>query len=64
MVLIRAARDERDFYTLKSLHYERLKHDLAGKQSMRINKQWRLILRIEQSEGGKVVVVVSVMDYH
>lgn len=64
MVLIRAARDERDFHALNSLRYEKLKHDLAGKHSMRINKQWRLILRIENSDSGKLVVVVSIMDYH
>ena len=64
IVLIRAARDERDFYALNSLHYEKLKRELAGKHSMRINKQWRLILRVEQAQSGKLVVVVSIMDYH
>lgn len=61
---IRASRDERDFYAMRSLHYEKLTRELAGRHSMRINKQWRLILRIEVSEGGKLVVVVSIMDYH
>lgn len=64
MVFIRAARDERDFYAMNSLHYEKLTRELVGSNSMRINKQWRLILRIEQSESGKLVVVVSIVDYH
>ena len=61
---IRASRDERDFYAMKSLHYEKLTRELTGRQSMRINKQWRLILRIDKSDGGKLVVAVSIMDYH
>ena len=44
---IRAALDERAFYAMKSLHYEKLKGDLAGQRSMRLNDQWRLILRLE-----------------
>lgn len=64
MVLIRAALDERDFYAMRSLHYEKLRRELTGKHSMRINKQWRLILRVEQSQSGKLVVVVSILDYH
>ena len=62
--LIRAARDERDFYALKSLHFEKLSGDRAGQHSMRLNKQWRLILRFIKREDGKSVVVISVSDYH
>lgn len=61
---IRAAPDERDFYAMKSLHFEKLAGDRAGQHSMRLNKQWRLILRLERRESGKVVVVISVVDYH
>jgi toxin HigB-1 len=61
---IRAALDERDFYAMKSLHYEKLGGKLAGKHSMRLNAQWRLILKIEKVDDGKLVVVVSIADYH
>jgi proteic killer suppression protein len=64
MQLIRAAIDERAFYAMKSLHYEKLQGDRAGKNSMRLNDQWRLILRIRQDEDGKCVVVISIIDYH
>lgn len=64
MQLIRAAVDERAFYAMKSLHYERLKGDREGQSSMRLNDQWRLILRIRQTEDGRRVVIVSITDYH
>jgi proteic killer suppression protein len=64
MQLIRAAVDERAFYAMKSLHYEKLQGDRSGQCSMRLNDQWRLILRIRQGDDGKSVVVISILDYH
>ena len=61
---IRAALDERAFYAMKSLHDEKLKGDLYGQRSMRLNDQWRLILRLEEDDTGKLVVIVSIADYH
>ncbi len=62
--LIRAALDERDFYAMRSLHFEKLKGDLKGFYSMRLNDQWRLILKFRKVSSGKIVVVVEVADYH
>ncbi|MDF9441302.1 MAG: plasmid maintenance system killer protein [Lysobacteraceae bacterium SCN 69-123] len=64
MQFIRASPDERAFYAMKSLHYEKLKGDLAGQRSMRLNDQWRLLLRLEEDDAGKLVVIVSITDYH
>ncbi|MBA3756020.1 MAG: type II toxin-antitoxin system RelE/ParE family toxin [Nitrosomonas sp.] len=61
---IRAAEDERVFYNMKSLHYEKLKGNFDGFHSMRLNKQWRLVFKYKKGESGKVVVVVSIIDYH
>lgn len=61
---IRAAADERDLYQMKSLHFEKLQGDRAHQRSIRLNKQWRLILELEADAGGKVVVVVKIEDYH
>ena len=62
MQAIRAARYEPDLYQMKSLRFEKLKG--TNERSMRLNKQWRLILRIEESEPTNVVVVVRIEDYH
>ena len=64
MQLIRQAEDERDFYAMKSLHYEKLKGKRSHQRSMRLNQQWRLVLTIEQARDQKVVVVISIEDYH
>lgn len=61
---IRASPDERAFYAMKSLHYEKLKGDRSNQRSMRLNNQWRLILRLEEDDAGKLIVIVSIADYH
>ena len=62
--LIRAANDERDFYALKSLHYEKLRGKRSHQRSMRLNRQWRLILEIENASPGRRVIVRGIEDYH
>ncbi len=62
--VIRAAPDERTFYAMKSLHFEKLKADRVGQNSMRLNDQWRLILKLRTEASGKTVVIVSITDYH
>ena len=58
------APDERTIRNLKSLHYEKLKGGRAEERSIRLNKQWRLILRLETDSQGKLVVVIAIDDYH
>ena len=62
--VISAAPDERDIYALKSLHFEKLQGKREGQYSMRLNDQWRLILKLKAREQGKTVVVISIEDYH
>lgn len=64
IAFIRAATDERDFYSMKSLHFEKLKGNRIGQCSMRLNDQWRLILEFVTNKNGKIAVVVSIEDYH
>jgi len=61
---IRAAADERDFYAMRSLHFEKLKGDRSHQRSMRLNDQWRLILEIKPATPKNIVVVVGIEDYH
>ncbi len=64
MAMLVAATDQRDLYAVKSLHFEALKGDRVGQHSVRLNKQYRLILRIETDDQGNVVVVIEIDDYH
>ncbi len=61
---IEAAPDERVFRDMRSLNFEKLVGDLAGLYSMRLNLQWRLLIKLRRETSGKVVVVVSIRDYH
>ena len=64
MAVIRAAADERDFYALKSLHYEKLKGQRQHQRSMKLNDQWRLILELDGDGPNRTVIVVAIEDYH
>ncbi len=62
--LLEAAVDDRDLYALRGLRLEKLAGDRAGQHSIRLNDQWRLILRFETDTEGRLVVVVEIVDYH
>lgn len=62
--IIRAAPDERTFHAMKSLHFEKLKGSRAHQRSMRLNKQWRLIVEIKPAQPKNIMVVVAIEDYH
>ena len=61
---IRAAADERDFYAMRSWRFEKLRGRREGQYSMRLNDQFRLILELEGSGTSKMVLIVTVEDYH
>ena len=64
MQVIRAAPDERDFYQLKSLRYEKLQGNRSHQHSMRLNDQYRLVLEYDEEPSKKVVVIRCIEDYH
>lgn len=64
MQQIRAALDERDFYNLRSLRFEKLKGNRSHQHSMRLNGQWRLIVELAGNSPQKFVMIVCIEDYH
>ena len=64
MQVIRAAPDERDFYQLKSLHYEKLQGKRSHQHSMRLNDPYRLVLEYKEKTSEKLAVIVCIEDYH
>ena len=64
MQQIRAAVDERDFYALKSLHFEKLAGARQHQHSMRLNEQYRLVIELEGHGSRKALRVVGIEDYH
>ena len=61
---IRAAPDERDFYMMKSWHFEKLRGNRQHQHSMRLNRQFRLILELLGTGPSKQVRIVGIEDYH
>jgi len=49
---------------MKSLHFEKLKRKRRHEYSMRLNKQFRLIYRIEKAGQHNQLVVTGIEDYH
>lgn len=64
MGFIRQAQDERDFFAMNSLNFEKLKGNRSHQHSMRLNDQYRLIVVLEGESPNKVVKVVEIVDYH
>ena len=64
ILLIKNAKDERDFYAAKSLHFERLDGNRLHQHSMRLNIQWRLILELDKDGSATVVEIIKIEDYH
>lgn len=64
MQAIRAAADERDLYSLRGLRFEKLGGARKHQHSLRINKQWRLIVELRGVGQQKRIGVVGIEDYH
>lgn len=63
--IIRQAVDERDFYAIRSLHFEKLKGKRNHQHSMRLNNKYRLIVElVERKSKIKAVRIVEITDYH
>ena len=62
--LLVAAESELDLRKYKALHFEKLKGSRVGQHSIRLNKQWRLILRLESDERGRLIIIIEIVDYH
>ena len=59
-----AAQSELDLRNYRALRYEKLKGDRIGQRSIRLNRRWRLILRVEDDESGRFLTVIKIDDYH
>ena len=63
MQQIRAAVDERDLRNLRGLNFKKMKPPRSHQQSIKLNKQWRLILELN-GNGEKYLVIICIEDYH
>lgn len=64
MAVVVAALDERDLLAMRSLKFEKLVGDRVEQRSIRLNDQWRLILRFRIEAEERIAVIIEVVDYH
>lgn len=64
MAIIKSATNEADIRSFKGLHYEKLSGNRSGQVSLRLNKQYRLIIQVGNDENGKLLYVLKIVDYH
>jgi toxin HigB-1 len=64
MQAIRAATDERTFYALKSLHFEKLKGERQQQHSMRLNDQFRLVVELKGTGVDRHIAIVSIEKHY
>ena len=66
MAIIVAALSERDLYANKGLRFEKLvgQRGKQGQRSLRLNKQWRLIVTLEEDKEGFHLQIFGIEDYH
>lgn len=63
MAVIESAPDERDLYAFKSFHFERLEGE-QDRRSIRLNRQYRLVLTIEQDAQGHYVLIIEINKHY
>lgn len=59
-----AAGSELDLRNYRALRFEKLVGDRTGQHSIRLNDQWRLILRLESDAEGRLLIIIEIVDYH
>src|ERR1700744_2908522 len=60
---IKQAKSTADLRNIKSLHFEKLKEKrYEGKYSIRLNQAYRIIFRIENSEGNNRIEMICIEE--
>lgn len=61
---LREAQDERDLYSMVSLHYEKLTGVREGQRSIRLNDQWRILLEIDRDCQPLEIVILEISNHY
>ena len=51
-----------DMYRFTFLHYEKLVGDKVGRESVRVNDQYRIEFRSEIKSGERIVTVCNILE--
>lgn len=64
ILIISSATNELDLRAVKSLHLEKLKGDRIDTYSIRINRQFRLIISFEIDKDGQYVAILELTNHY
>ena len=59
-----AAANQADLRNYRALRLKKLQGDRQGQHSVRLNRQWRLIIRFDTDSDGQLLIVIEIVDYH
>ena len=59
-----AAPTQTDLREYRALRLKKLQGGRQGQYSVRLNRQWRLIIRFETDSDGQFLIVIEIVDYH
>lgn len=62
--IIATARDIRDIRAFTALRLEKLKGRRRNQHSLRLKRQWRLIVELKKQADGTVIWILEIVDYH
>ncbi|MDB5154092.1 MAG: hypothetical protein JWR54_2843 [Mucilaginibacter sp.] len=62
VVQISSAQNTNDLRAIKSLHFEKLSGDFAGKHSIRVNEGFRIILRVEKEADNIRIEIICIEE--
>jgi len=60
VIQIEQAKSINDLQSLKSLHFEKLSGNLSGKYSIRVNKEFRILFRIEKDGDNTRLEIICI----
>ena len=58
------APDRRAIYNFTGYQLEKLKGDMKGFHSLRLNDQYRLVIQFVAGSEGEIIRVIRIGDYH
>jgi len=64
IVQMKSAKDSNDLRAIKSLHFEKLSGTRRGRYSIRVNKGWRIIFRIDNNERIEILAVEELSNHY
>lgn len=64
VAFLEEAKSEIDLRAYKALHFEKLRGGRAGQHSIRLNRRWRLVVRLVTDADGRLIVIVEVVNHY